>query len=317
MKGIDSVNFKVILSRSNHDRAQKFYAFQENPHKAKQVYLNTLAIYAVNYYLNCLGFETDIIAGDSWNPVMQTLMNTADLVVKNRGKIECRPVLANAKTCYIPSEVWHERIGYVAVELNLELTEATLLGSLRKVNEELVSIERFEPIENLISHLDRPSIIELRQWFEKVFEFDWQLIDNFISPNTQQLASVRQGNIRGIKNASLEIENKNNNSIAAAKLIDLGMQLGKQNVFLVMTIVPETEDKLGVQVQLYPLAEQAYLPPRIKLALLSDTGESLAVVDSRLHDNFIQLPYFKGRAGEVFTIQVALENTSIVENFTF
>lgn len=317
MKSIEPVNFKVILSRSSHDLAQKFYAFQENPHKAKQVYFNTLAIYAVNYYLNCLGFETDIIAGDSWNPVMQTLMDTADLVVKDRGKIECRPVLPNAKICYVPSEVWHERIGYVAVEFNRELTEANLLGSLRKVNRESIAIERFEPIENLISYLDRPQVIHLRQWFEKVFEFDWQIIDNFISPNTQKWVSVRQGNIRGTKNASLEIENKNNNSIAAAKLIDLGMQIGKQKVFLVMTIVPETEDKLGVQVQLYPLAEQAYLPPKIKLALLSETGESLAAVDSRLHDNFIQLPYFKGRAGEVFTIQVALQNTSIVENFTF
>jgi hypothetical protein len=317
MKAIEPVNFKVILSRSNHDRAQKFYAFQENSHKAKQVYLNTLAIYAVNYYLNCLGFETDIIAGNSWNPVMQTLMDSADLVVKDRGKIECRPVLPDAKTCYIPSEVWHERIGYVAVELNRELTEATLLGSLRKVNREFIAIERFEPIEDLISYLDRPSIIELRQWFEKVFEFDWQILDNFISPNSQQWISVRQGNIRETKSKNIEIDNKNNNSIAAAKLIDLGMQLGKQNVFLVMTIVPETEDKLGVQVQLYPLAEQAYLPPRIKLALLSDAGENLAAVDSRLHDNFIQLPYFKGRAGEVFTIQVALGNTSIVENFSF
>lgn len=316
MKAIESVNFKVILSRSSHDRAQKFYALQENPHKAKQVYLNTLAIYAVNYYLNCLGLETNITAGDSWNPVLQTLMDSADLVVKDRGKIECRPVLPNSQNCYIPSEVWSERIAYVAVQLNKELTEATLLGSMRKVNRESVPIALFSPLEDLISYLLRPNdrIIHLPQWFEKVFEFDWQILDNFIYPNTKKLVSVR-GNVSSRRSDNIEIDNKN--SIAAAKLIDLGMQLGQQNVFLVMTIVPEAEDKLGVQVQLYPLAERSYLPPRIQLALLSETGESLAAVDSRLQDNFIQLPYFKGKPGEIFAIKVSLDNASIVENFTF
>ena len=317
MKSINPVQFKVVLSQSAHAQAQRFYDFQENSHKAKQVYLNTLAIYAVNYYLNCLGFETDIIAGDSWNPVLQTLMNSADLVVKERGKIECRPVLPKAKTCYIPSEVWSERIGYVAVQFNRELTEASLLGSLRTVKTESVPIEQFYPIEELIGYLLQPhsQVIHLRQWFDKIFEFDWQILDNFISANMQQLASVREGNVSSRRSDRLEIEGKN--SIAGAKLIDLGMQLGKQYVFLVMTIIPEEEDKLGVQVQLYPLAEQSYLPPNIKLTLLSEMGESLANVDSRLYDNFIQLPYFKGKIGESFAIKVALYNASIVENFTF
>lgn len=316
MKAIESVNFKVILSRSSHDRAKKFYAFQENSQKAKQVYLNTLAIYAVNYYLNCLGIETNILAGDSWNPVLQTLMDSADLVIKDRGKIECRPVLPNAKICYIPSEVWSERIGYVAVEFNKELTEATLLGSMKKVNRESVPIDLFSPLEDLIGYLLQPNdrVIHLPEWFEKIFEFDWKILDNFIYPNSEKLVSVR-GNVSSRRSNNREIDNKN--SIAAAKLIDLGMQLGQQNVFLVMTIVPEAEDKLGVQVQLYPLADRSYLPPRIQLALLSETGESLAEVDSRLQDNFIQLPYFKGKPGENFAIKVALDNASIVENFTF
>ncbi len=317
MKSINSTQFKVVLSQLAHSQAQKFYDFQENSHKAKQVYLNTLAIYAVNYYLNCLGFETDIIAGDSWNPVMQTLIDSADLVVKDRGKIECRPVLPNAKSCYIPSEAWSERIAYIAVQFNRKLTEATLLGSLRKVNNESVPIEQFYPIDELIGYILQPhsQVIHLRQWFDKIFEFDWQTLDNFIDNDTQKWASIREGNVSSGRGKSLEIEGKN--SIAGAKLIDLGMQLGKQAVFLVMTIIPEEEDKLGVQIQLYPLVEQSYLPPNIKLTLLSETGESLANVDSRLYDNFIQLPYFKGKVGESFAIKIALNDESIVENFTF
>jgi Protein of unknown function (DUF1822) len=83
---------------------------------------------------------------DSWNPVLQTLMDTSDLIVKKRGKIECRPVLPTSKNCYIPKESWHKKNAYVAVKFNQELTEATLIGSLKTVKKELVSLEEFQPI---------------------------------------------------------------------------------------------------------------------------------------------------------------------------
>ena len=120
--------FTVPLALEAHSRAEQFRRYQSNPDKAKQVYLNTLAVYAVNMYLQCRGFETDLETSDSWNPAMQMLLDTADLVVKNRGRLECRPVLPNAEVVCTPAEVWSERIGYVAVRLSESLREATLLG---------------------------------------------------------------------------------------------------------------------------------------------------------------------------------------------
>lgn len=317
MKSIDETQFKVMLPQSAHAQAQKFYQLHEDSHKAQQVYLNTLAVYAVNFYLNCLGIETDIIAGDSWNPVMQTLVDSADLIVKNIGKIECRPVLPKDKLCHISPEVWQERIGYVAVQFNPELTEATLLGCLKNVINKSAFIEQLQPLENLIGCLDQPHYnrVNLRQWFEQIFELNWQNLENFINADTQKILAVRQTNLSSKAETSLEIEGQN--SIAGAKLIDWGIQLGKQAVFLVITLIPETEEKLGVQVQLYPLAGHSYLPSGIELTLLSESEETLAKVQARLSDNFIQLPYFKGKLGEAFAVKVTLNNVIIVENFTF
>ena len=78
---IDAWTFTVPLALSAHARAEQFQRYQSKPDKAKQVYLNTLAVYAVNVYLECRGFETDLEQSASSDPVMQMLMDVADLVV--------------------------------------------------------------------------------------------------------------------------------------------------------------------------------------------------------------------------------------------
>ena len=53
---------------------------------------------------------------------MQSLTDIAGLVVKDCGKLECHPVLPNSDFCYIPAEVWSDRIGYIAVQFDQDLT---------------------------------------------------------------------------------------------------------------------------------------------------------------------------------------------------
>ena len=79
---LEPLTFTVLLTLSAHSRAKEFGYHQSDPQKAQQVYHNTLAVYAVNYYLRCLEFETNLEASDSYNLVMQTLMDIADLEVK-------------------------------------------------------------------------------------------------------------------------------------------------------------------------------------------------------------------------------------------
>ena len=120
-----------LIARVN---AEKFRQNQSSSFKAKQVYLNTLAVSTVNLYLNTLGWATNLKNSDSWNPLLQTMMDIADLDIPNYGKIECRSVLPDEHCITVPSEVGFQRIAYVGVEFNTLLTEAKLLGFVPKVN---------------------------------------------------------------------------------------------------------------------------------------------------------------------------------------
>jgi hypothetical protein len=68
-------------------------------------------------------------------------------------------------------------------------------------------------------------------------------------------------------------------------------------------------------VQLHPASGQTYLPPNIKLALLSSSGATLQELKSRSQDNFIQLKRFTCPIGKNFRIQVAINDFSLTEDF--
>lgn len=294
----------VPLALSAHSQAERFRRCQSTPHKAKQVYLNTLAVYAVDVYLQCRGFDTDLEKSVSWNPMTQMLMDVADLVVKNRGKLECRPVLPNAATVYVPAEAWEDRLGCVAVHLNESLREATLLGFVEKVARSELPLSQLRSLRELPGYLNqvRP-LVNLSQWFEECFEIGWQSLEALLGTNQANLAfSLRSAT------------QLNATSVKRAKLIDLGLQLGRQSVALLVTITPE-EQKVGISVRVHPVAGETYLPPHLKLSLLSELGENLQEVQSRNKDNYIQLKRFRGSPGECFNILVTVGDISVTEAF--
>ncbi len=311
---LESSTFTAPLSSSAHAQAAQFCRQQSNPVKAKQVYLNTLAVSAVKFYLRCMGIQTDWEASSSCNPVMQPLMNVADLEVTGLGKLECRPVLPNTAIVCIPPDVWSDRIGYVAVQFDQSLREATLLGFTTTAPEggEL-PISRLRSLEDLLEHLRhlRQSQtdevrISLSEWFQNRFEADWQSLKALLGTNTENLAySFRSASeLSGAR-------------VVRAKLIDMGLQLGSQAVALMVAITPEAEQKVGVLVQVHPALEETYLPANLRLGLLSKLGETLQEVRSRSQDNYIQLKRFRGLPGECFNIQVAFGDASVTEKFVF
>ncbi|MGH8000411.1 MAG: DUF1822 family protein [Brasilonema sp.] len=141
---------------------------------------------------------------------------------------------------------------------------------------------------------------KLSQWLEGVFEESWQTIDTLINPEANLALSTRITQ-KGPKKA---------------KLIDLGVQLGHQTVALLVNITEETDDKLGVLMQLHPTGGEKYLPPDLKLTLLSKAGKILQQVISRAQDNYIQLKFFKGESGKRFSVELSLgEELKVKEDF--
>ncbi|HEY9607738.1 DUF1822 family protein [Allocoleopsis sp.] len=294
--------FTVPLALEAHARAQEFRRYHSNPHKAKQVYLNTLAVYAVNVYLQCRGFETNLERSDSWNPMMQMLMDTADLALKDCGKLECRPVLPDAEVVCVPPEVWEQRMGYVVVQLSESLREATLLGFVEKASSSKLAVSQLRSLQELPAYLNNLNkikpVVNLSQWFEDIFEAGWQAVESLLATQPTELAF----SFRGVPQAD----------IRRCKQIELATP--ERSVALIVSLSGESEQDMDISVEVQPTNGQTYLPSNLQLMVLNEDGEAVMHVHAGSDNQTIQLE-FGGEAGDRFGVKVALGDVSVTENF--
>ncbi len=149
-----------------------------------------------------------------------------------------------------------------------------------------------------------PKANNLSLWLQNIFDGGWQSVNTILGNQEKTLAF-------GFRtDAAL-----NDIYVKGLKLIDLGMDLKGNAVMLLVGLTPEVDEKINIRVQLYPASGETYLPPNLKLGLLSQSGVTLQEVESRSQDNYIQLKRFKSPVGKGFSIQVALGDVSIKEDF--
>ncbi|MEH2359485.1 DUF1822 family protein [Nostoc sp.] len=319
-KIINSLTFSAPIPVDGRHRAEELRREQATQAKSEQVYLNTLSVSFVNYYLRCMGFETDLNQSDSWNIIQQTLMDVADLSLKNLGLLECRPVLSDAEFVYVPPEVQSNRIGYVAVQISKSFREAKLLGFIKQVETDLLPINQLQPLDNLLEYLEELSqfklakvaenslnlnhnLVQLRQWLENIFEADWQEIETLFD------------NQRANPNWSLR--GANDSFVSRGKLIDLGKTRTIQSVILVVGFILERKQEIDIIVEVHPLWGEIYLPPNLQLMVLDfegREGKSIMEAQTRSTNKNIQLQ-FSGEVGERFSIKLVLGNISVIESF--
>ena len=107
--------------------------------------------------------------------------------------------------------------------------------------------------------------------------------------------------------------------VKKGKLIDLGIQLEGQKIVLIVAIMPQTQDRVGVWIQLKPANELIKLPPHLKLSIISQgktylEAEARSDNEGKGKDKCIQLR-FTPPSGTNFQVQVTLDNASFTENF--
>jgi hypothetical protein len=93
---------------------------------------------------------------------MRSRLAVADLVVRGKGKVECCPVMPGEDFIEISEEVLSNRIGYVFVEINAEMSEGKVLGFLEKVNETKLSLLALLSLDDLTAYLEKISPPQLR-----------------------------------------------------------------------------------------------------------------------------------------------------------
>ena len=312
----------VPLGRKAHATAEQFVV-QATSQKRKQIYLNTLAVYAVHSYLNWLQVESILEQGESWSPGIQSLSDVADLVLPGVGALECRSVLPGETSFVIPPQATEDRIGYVAVQLNESLDQAKLLGFLTAIaasNEpKPVPLTHLQPLDVLLDYLPATTQssticskvpVNLSHWLENIVEAGWLTVETLFS-NKSANPALQVRNERQLKEISANVAP----GVKRGKLINLGILMGGNSVALIVTC-HSADEELNIRLQVYPTNGSILLPPSLQLTVLDETGTTFPElqVQARSADNCIQLE-FTGRPGEQFSVKLALGDDSITEDF--
>lgn len=283
--------------------ARQFAAQQPTADKARRVYLNTLAVCAIDNFLRMMGVPTDPKAGDSWNPAVRFASNVADLPIVGVGRLECLPSTeADASVYWVPPEVRDDRIGYTVVALDESQGNAMLLGFVPMLTRVTVRSQDLRPIDDLLVYLDRlkakvpptPPITALSRWLDGVFESGWQAVETLFETHHPAFAFRLQ-----------------NHSVRRAKR--LTFESPPSAIALTVALDTTQTPKIELLVGLYPIA-QAYLPPRLKLFLLDEEGKVVMEAETR-HENQNVRFEFRGETGDRFTVRVVLDDDRITENF--
>lgn len=328
---LTDTSFVVPLGATAHQLAEQLYWQQATPNQAKQTYLNTLAKFAVRFYLRCMAIESDWEPSQSQDALMQCLLPVADLPIPQVGRLECCAVLPADQTMQIPPEAWSDRVGYVAVQFEPLLQTAIILGFVPEAGSGEIPLAELRSLDALPAHLRQcqqrlaqpadvasnlapiavaPSnlaLVDLSQWLTGTVSAGWQALETVINPNSQLGLSLRN-------------QVSDGDAIRRAKLLDLGLQLGQHPLALLVAITSVTDPATAnpateILVQIHPTGGELYLPSGLGLTLLTEFGAVLQDARSRRQDNYMQLKRFRGTPGERFDIQVAFGTISVKESF--
>jgi hypothetical protein len=297
--------FSIPLAWDAHDLAQKSYQLTSARH-AKQIYLRTLAMYAVKYYLDCMGIEAAYNDGLS-NPALLELSHAAELKLPGLGSLECLPVLPETATVDVSPEVWGDRLAYIAVQLAQSLQTATIVGYVETVAAAPIPLERFRQnsLEDLLIYLDRlrqtqiqkqtlQSLpINLSQWLQNEFQSGWQNLNALLMPE------------------KLAYRNRHLSSVMGQKVLDLKQT--DEAIELSLGLTPVDINEFNIWVGVYPTGDRTHLPVNLQLAILNQVGEAVMQVQAKTTEN-IQLE-FSGEPGEQFSVRLTLGEVSVTEVF--
>lgn len=318
--------FIIPINGKMFQIAENFSQQQQNQQKSRAVYLNTLAILAVDFYCQCVGIKTEASKSHGLNNIMSSLMNTASLFIKDKGLLECRPVLPKEEFCEIPSEILSERIGYMVVEIDEGNRQARILGFVESVENERLPLTKLTSLQDFLIYLHKLPAVELVSEISTNKVDMVEVVVNQISTGIVKLSKWFEGLLDGGWEAELAIakdlaisqdispanETEKRES-GAAKFIYL--QHSSERVLLILRQTRVSQDEVEIVLRLYPASESIFLLDGIKIALLDESDKSIPQLEKQSKaSNWLQLR-FKGNVGDKFSLKISLGEDNIIEHF--
>lgn len=288
---ISSTPLQIDLPKHLFDR-------MSNLKDDRQVHLNSLALYAADWYLKCLQFDTQHEDESDW--WIRYLSKSAALDVVGIGKLECVPVVGDVATATLSSDLKDDRIGYLFVRLNESLTSAEIIGFMPKYSE-VVRLDRLQSTDNLIDYLcdlesePKPNpVIKMATWFAGIFDGIWLDVDTL--PLTPAYRSRRhQQEVLSVK------------SMERGKEIKLGDT--PESPIVVLTVRSEQIDEVNsdITLQLSPQFPTSTLPIDLKFIVRDDRGEEISSFESKAGDFYGEIVLDNGKEGEQFSIEIEFD----------
>ncbi|MEB3279570.1 MAG: DUF1822 family protein [Lyngbya sp.] len=302
------------ITKKDRKIAEKFSLHQSQPKKQNQVYCNSLAVLAVNNYCRWMEISTNLTGSDSWNIVTQSLGNVADLSLGNLGKIECRPVKFDDSLVEVPAEVWHDRIGYLAIQFDQRFTQAKFVGFLEKVEREKIPLEQWRSLDEFLDLIERLETansynfkVHLGNWLQGIFDNAWEGIETITQPSNLELG----WNFRQRSRSSSLTSDSHTSEIERVKII--GLEPSGTEMALLLGLTPTTPSELDISVELYPTQAHSHLPRELQLMILDQSGKSVMQAEAGGSEKL--LFKFSGESGEEFSIKIVWREMSVTETF--
>jgi Protein of unknown function (DUF1822) len=299
---LNSLALTIDLPKHILDRTKSLH------HEDRQVYLNSLALYAADWYLQCLQFETrHADRADWWIPY---LTQSSPLEIVKIGKLECIPIVGDAVTATISPDLKDDRVGYIFVKLNDSLTSAEIMGFMPKYSEN-IRLDRLQSTDDLIDYLcdleSQPTsapAIALRTWLDGIFDGIWQEIDNL------QLAPVYRTPAYRSHRSLLAVK-----STERGREIALGDSPDSLSVIITIGYQQMDTENYDLYLQVYPEESQKNLPVGMKFSAIDDLGNEIGSVETNAGDISGEIVLENGKPGEEFSIEIEFEGVKISESF--
>ncbi|NMG59197.1 DUF1822 family protein [Geitlerinema sp. P-1104] len=316
-----NIFFTVPLTNHQRDVARTFRQRYVTTSKSHRVYRQVLALYAVNFYAQCMGITTDFNVSSLWNPIEQLLSDVTELPIPGRGGLECglvEPAIATPVdpaqnnpnlTVYISPEAFDHRLGYIAVGFSETYDYAYLLGFRETVSSPQTPLSHWDSLDRLFPTLSRShptsTTVRLRHWLQEQFQAGWEaLSEEFIWD--ELLTETRQP-ITAIAFRSSPAQP----GIQRAKQLQFS---DGQIVALEVGVYPLSDTEIDIRVQLIP-AIGSSLPSDLTMMILDYQDDVIMQTQAR-GTPALRLE-FSVEPDEIFKLKLERETVSLVETFSF
>lgn len=289
--------------------------------KAEQVYLSHLADYAARYYFGLCGYAVSERSRSTLDFLDRALSDSTTITVLGYGSFACLVVSIGASALAIPASALAAPVGYMVVEFDDELAEATVVGFLPQTQEVSVAVAQLRSLTELPDYLNRlnplaSAATQLNRWWDRSVDQGWTLVSEIAADIASEptLAFRSRRSESAVGEPEVPAEALPDDGLICRKTLSLSSTEATFSLTLMMERFAQADRNVNILAKLSPDLGQAYLPADVQLMAADDSFSPFSSMRSRDQSPFIELK-FRASPGDYFRLTVAFEGVAVAEDF--